>query len=125
MNSIELMGVYNADGGLVGELSYVLGRTFQGKHCELCDITHSPFRRKKAWDDFTSQLSIPFTLLHLNELTPELAVFVGQEAPVVIIRENMELSVLISAQEMARCGGQVSAFADLVNRNLDARWAGR
>ena len=33
-------GVYHADGGIMGELRYVIGAVFQGNHCSLCDITH-------------------------------------------------------------------------------------
>jgi hypothetical protein len=120
MNSVELIGVYNADGGVVGELSYILGKTFQGKHCELCDITHSPFRRKKSWDEFVGGLAYPFELLHLNELSKELSVFVGEDAPMVILSQNGELSVLLSGTEMATCKGDVTKFAQLVGNRLTA-----
>jgi hypothetical protein len=120
MNSTELIGVYNADGGLVGELSYIVGKTFQGKHCELCDITHSPFRRKKSWDEFVNELAYPFELLHLNELPEELTAFVGEDAPMVILRQKGELSVLLSGTEMATCKGDVTQFAQLVRHRLAA-----
>ena len=37
----SIWGVYHADGGLLGELRYVMGVAFRGEHCSLCDITHS------------------------------------------------------------------------------------
>ena len=46
----ELIGVYHADGGPIGEARYVLGRMLGTAHCGLCDITHSPVRRKPEWD---------------------------------------------------------------------------
>ena len=120
MNSTELIGVYNADGGLVGELSYIVGRTFQGKHCELCDITHSPFRRKKSWGEFVGGLGYPFESFHLNELSAELRSFVGDQAPVVVVRQHGELSVLLTGAEMATCKGDVTRFAQLIGRRLAA-----
>ena len=33
------MGVYDADGGLLGELAYLTGRILGIAHCALCDIT--------------------------------------------------------------------------------------
>jgi hypothetical protein len=120
MNSTELIGVYNADGGIVGELSYILGKTFQGKHCELCDITHSPFRRKKSWDEFVNGLAYPFELFHLNELSDELRSFVGDQAPLVILRREAELSVLLTGTEMATCNGDVPQFAQLMSSRLAA-----
>lgn len=120
MNAVELIGVYNADGGLVGELSYIVGKTFQGKHCELCDITHSPFRRKKSWDEFVGGLGYPFELFHLNELSAELRSFVGEQAPLVILRREGELSVLLTVQDMAACEGEVAEFAQLITTRLAA-----
>jgi hypothetical protein len=43
----ELLGVYDADGGVRGELAYVWGRWRGGVHCSLCDITHTTWRRKQ------------------------------------------------------------------------------
>ena len=44
----RLVGVYNANGGIVGELSYVLGKVKGSAHCALCDISHGKsFRAKK------------------------------------------------------------------------------
>ncbi|GIR81110.1 MAG: hypothetical protein CM15mP82_6620 [Methanobacteriota archaeon] len=34
-------GVYHADGGIMGELRYVIRSLFQGNHCSLCDIPTS------------------------------------------------------------------------------------
>lgn len=121
MSSIELIGVYNADGGLVGELSYIIGKTFQGKHCELCDITHSPFRRKKSWDEFVDGLGYPFELLHLNELSAELRSFVGDQAPMVILRREGELSVLLTGKDMAVCAGDVTKFNLLLRKALSSQ----
>ena len=47
----EIVGVYHADGGVMGELRYILGKARGTAHCALCDITHSTVRRKAAWDD--------------------------------------------------------------------------
>jgi hypothetical protein len=86
----------------------------------LCDITHSPFRRKKSWDEFVGGLAYPFELLHLNELSKELSVFVGEDAPMVILSQNGELSVLLSGTEMATCKGDVTKFGKLISSRLAA-----
>ena len=39
---------YHADGGPIGEVRYIIGKLLGTAHCALCDITHSPFRRKAA-----------------------------------------------------------------------------
>lgn len=69
----EFIGVYHADGGLRGEVRYVVGHLLGRTECALCDITHSPIRRKKQWDGFVADLGVPFRLLHLNEMPPDVA----------------------------------------------------
>lgn len=45
---VRYTGIYNADGGLVGEVRYVVGHLLGTAECALCDITHSPVRRKRV-----------------------------------------------------------------------------
>ena len=52
----ELVGVYDADGGLRGEAAYLWGRLRGTTHCGLCDITHSSVRRKASWDRMVASL---------------------------------------------------------------------
>ena len=103
MTFTRLVGVYRADGGVRGELRYLAGHYLHGQICSLCDITHSPFRRKAAWDAGVAELGIPFDLLHLNELEPGLADVRGRRrrhgdrrAPTgrVTLLDNSELTAL-------------------------------
>ena len=106
---IRLIGVYAADGGLRGELSYVAGRYLKGRHCELCDITHSPIRRRKAWDEFTSSLSVPFDLVHRNERDELiLAATAGAEPCVVAKTLPGSIHLVMPSTTLA----QVSSVAD-------------
>ena len=49
MRPVTLWGVYHANGGLVGELTYVIGKLRGTAHCGLCDITHGSVRVKPGW----------------------------------------------------------------------------
>jgi hypothetical protein len=81
---VRYLGVYDADGGLAGELRYVIGHLLGTAACSLCDITHSPVRRRPAWDRMVASLGIPFDLRHRNELTStEQAGVVGMGLPLV------------------------------------------
>lgn len=64
----RLVGVYDADGGLLGEAAYVWGKIRGTRHCALCDLTHGLVRRKPEWDQMVADLGIPMDLWHLNEL---------------------------------------------------------
>jgi hypothetical protein len=44
----KLVGIYNANGAVVGELQYVFGTLTGQTQCALCDITHGAFKGKPA-----------------------------------------------------------------------------
>lgn len=107
----ELIGVYHADGGLAGEAKYVVGHLLGRVHCSLCDITHSPIRRKKSWDALVARLPVPFRLYHLNEMPADVAAVVAHAgSPIVLARDDSGLRVLLSAEELEEMDGSVTAF---------------
>ena len=80
----RLIGVYKADGGLLGEISYFLGHLVGVKECSLCDITHSQVMKKRAFKAFESSLQekhgLQMRLVHMNERSEaELAASKGRE----------------------------------------------
>jgi len=77
MSITSYSAVHNADGGLAGEARYVLGHIFGRTECGLCDITHSPLRRKPEWDRMLERSAVPIHVLHRNEVAPALAVLLG------------------------------------------------
>ena len=65
----------------------MIGKLMGTAHCALCDITHSPIRRKPAWDRMVAAIGVPFELLHLNEMPPAIAAATALHgSPVVIAR---------------------------------------
>jgi hypothetical protein len=117
----ELIGVYDADAGLLGEAAYVWGRLRGTRHCALCDITHSPLRRKPAWDAFVARLETRFVLLHLNELPDDVAAVVRETgAPVVLARTDHELVPVVTAAELEQTGGSVGLFEQTLGDRLAA-----
>lgn len=108
----EYIGVYHADGGLAGELRYVAGHLLGRTSCALCDITHSPIRRKKQWDAFVAGLDAPFRLYHRNEMPDDVAAVVALAgSPVVLSRSRDGLEVVLTAEQLDTLGGSVDAFA--------------
>jgi len=115
----RLIGVYRANGGLRGEFRYLIGHYLRGESCSLCDITHSPLRRKAEWDEHVAALGAPFELLHLNELTAPLAAFVGDRAACVVAEMPEGFELLIGNDELAQLDGSVSGFFDLLRERLE------
>lgn len=116
----SLVGVYHADGGPIGEAKYVVGKLLGTAHCALCDITHSPVRRKPAWDRMVAQLGIPFALVHLNEMDADVSAATARHgSPVVLARlsDGTVAPVLLPA-DLDRLGGSVEAFAAALQNAL-------
>ena len=116
----EVVGVYDADGGLLGEAAYVWGKVRGTRHCGLCDITHSALRRKREWDRMVASLPVRVRLLHLNELDDDLRAAVATtRAPVVLARDGGGWRELVTAHELDAMDGSVSDFEVAVRRRLE------
>lgn len=120
----RLVGVYDADGGLRGELAYLAGK-IAGRHCALCDITHSPVRRRREWDAYVGSLPVAFDVVHRNERTPALAeATAGREACVVAECDDGSIAFLLDNDALA-AARDVAGVAAAVQRGVDAaglRW---
>ena len=121
----ELVGVYDARGGLRGEAAYVWGRLRSTTHCGLCDITHSWVRRKASWDRMVASLPVPVRLLHLNELDDELGRAVAEAgAPLVLGCDEDGWRVLVGAAELDAMAGSVDALGAELRRQLQLSGTG-
>jgi hypothetical protein len=119
-----LIGIYKADGGLIGEVSYFLGHLIGVRECSLCDITHSPLMKKRAFKEFEARLAatrgIEIRLVHMNERTEaELAASNGREPCVLLEYEDGSISMFLDYEELKAAGGRVSSFEKLVESRLN------
>ncbi len=117
-----LVGVYHADGGPIGEARYVLGRILGTAHCGLCDITHSPVRRKPAWDRMVAHVGVQFDLLHLNEMPADVAAATATHgSPAVLARlRDGSLHLALDAAALDAARGSVEVFAAALRQALAA-----
>jgi hypothetical protein len=121
----RLIGVYDADGGLRGELAYLAGK-FAGRHCSLCDITHSPVRRRREWDAYVATLPIPFDVVHRNERSRVLEEATeGREACVVAECDDGSIVLLLGNADLERAN-DVPGLARAIDAAMSAsglQWA--
>lgn len=105
-------GIYNADGGLSGEIRYLFGHLFGSAECVLCDITHSLVRRKPEWDRMVARIGVPVVVLHRNELDAHLQAAVRDVTLPVIVahRSDGSAHVVLTADQLAQLGGSVDEF---------------
>jgi hypothetical protein len=120
---MRLIGVYNANGGLAGELSYFFGHMLGRVECKLCDITHSTFSKRPQWkameERLRDELQIEFVLVHRNERTEaQRAASEGRE-PCILIEDNSgQLSMILDWTDLKLAKGSVSEFERAVRAKL-------
>ena len=118
----RIIGIYNADGGLRGEIAYVLGHMVGAVECALCDITHSPIRKKKAWKEMETRLAgegHDIVLRHRNETTDaEAQASVGREPCVLIEGDDGQLSMIMDWNDLSVADGSVQTFERILRSKL-------
>ena len=119
-----LIGVYNADGGILGELSYVLGHLIGVTSCSLCDISHSPLKKKASFKalerELLQQHGIAFKMIHRNERNArETKASEGREPCVLLEHNDESISMFLDSAELKTLGGKVASFEKLIYSRLD------
>jgi hypothetical protein len=111
----RLIGVYDADGTLRGELSYWIGARFGRVHCALCDITHGLVRERSAWRACRGELPAPFDTYHRDDQPDSVRAAAAGAAPVVVAETtDGSLHVLLDAAAIERCDGSPDALVAAV-----------
>ena len=116
VNMDTLYGVYNADGGIMGELAYLWGKIRGTAHCALCDITHRGVSKKKQWKEYEERIRVPIELLHINEQEEALAQFTEGKTPCVVGDYSGELKMVMNAEDLEECGKSVEKFESFISK---------
>ncbi|WP_410812359.1 hypothetical protein [Micromonospora sp. 067-2] len=114
-----LVGVYHADGGLRGELAYLIGKARGTAECALCDVTHHAAGRKREWRALAGQLDVPFDLVHLNERGPDIRAASDGRTPCVLARTDGGVVTVLGPAELAALDGSVARFAVQLRAAID------
>ena len=118
----KLIGVYNANGGFVGELAYFFGHLIGIRDCKLCDVTHSPVKKKSAWKEFEKRIledGYEFVLVHKNERTEaQIEASGGREPCVLIEYEDGSLSMILDWNDLKAAKGDVVSFEKILKSKL-------
>jgi hypothetical protein len=102
----RLIGVYDADGTILGELSYFLRARVGRAHCALCDITHGRVRERSDWRTERDRLPVPFTTFHRDDQPAAIRAAASSAAPVVLAEMTEgTLVVMVGPDELEACGG--------------------
>jgi hypothetical protein len=121
----RLIGVYDADGTVLGELSYFLRARMGRAHCALCDITHGRVRERDDWRTARDRLPVPFTTFHRDDQPAAIRAAAGGVAPVVLAETADGLVVVAGPDELGACKGspeQLVAAVQSAMATHDLTW---
>ncbi len=116
--SARLVGVFDADGGVAGELRYVVGKLLRQTECALCDVTHgwSP-TGKPGWRACAAALPLPIELLHRNEASRAVLAAAGR-LPAIVLDEDGTARLLVGREAIAACRGEPETLAAVIQAEL-------
>jgi hypothetical protein len=117
-NTTELVGVYDADSTLLGEISYWVGARFGITHCSLCELTHALLTQKSEWKQCAESLAIPFRLFHRDDAPDDVLVVLAGQFPAVLQRTTEGVTVILTKEELERFKGRTSDFAQWITDYL-------
>lgn len=123
---VRLVGVYDADSTLRGELSYWVGARLGRRHCSLCDITHGSVRRRPEWKTCQAGLPVPFDTFHRNDQPDPVRAAANGQAPVVVAETDAGHVVLLAAGELDACNGSIDLLVEAIEQSaerLGLTWA--
>ena len=121
MATIErLIGVYDADGTLRGEVAYWISARLGRRHCSLCDITHGTFTEKSTWRRCRSSLPVPFDTYHRDDQPDDVRRASGDTAPVVVAKTSEGFVLLLDDARISSVDSDPSRLVALISEAVEA-----
>jgi hypothetical protein len=120
----RLTFVYDADGTLRGEVTYVVGHLLGRLECAMCDISHSPLGRRKTWIAWVNRLAshgIEIETLHRNDLATthyaELGACIAGRFPCATATgADGSHQFVLGKDELESCSGKLEPLIDLLEK---------
>lgn len=115
----RLVGVYDADGTALGELSYFAKARLGRAHCSLCDITHGLVRERADWRRARDQLPVEFVTFHRNDQPAEVRAVTAGHLPAVVAETSDGVVLLLDGDALHECAGDPEALTTRLRAGLD------
>ena len=114
--SVSLVGIYDADGTLSGEVRYAIGKLLGRGKCALCDITHgwNPMG-SRSWKQACAASDVEVELIHRNNATAE-QLTATSGLPAILRRRDGQWREAMTASEIAQYVGNPEAFLERLGR---------
>ena len=117
---VRLIGVYDADGTLRGELAYLVSARLGRAHCALCDITHGTVRPRPEWQRCVDGLPVPFDTYHRDDQPDAVRAATGDTKPVVVAESGAGIVILVGPSELDACAGSIDELVAAIERGAES-----
>ena len=116
---VRLVGVYDADSTLRGELTYWVGARLGRRHCSLCEITHGSVRQRPEWKACQAGLPVSFNTFHRDDQPDEIRTAAGGRAPVVVAETDSGHVLLLGPRDLDACDGSIDRLVAAIEQSAD------
>jgi hypothetical protein len=114
---LRLVGVYDANGTVRGELAYWVGARLGRRHCSLCEITHGSVRPRPEWKACRAALPVRFDTFHRNDQPDAIRAASGGKAPVVIAETDSGHVPLLDPGDLEACQGSIDRLVAAIEQS--------
>jgi hypothetical protein len=114
----RLVGVYDADSTLRGELAYWVGSRLGRRHCSLCDISHGSVRQRPEWKACQAGFPVPFDTFHRNDQPDKIRAAADGQAPVVVAETAAGHELLLAPDDLDACDGSIDRLVDAIEQSV-------
>jgi hypothetical protein len=114
----RLIGVYDADGSVLGELSYFVRARFGAAHCALCDITHGRVRERADWKVCRDELPVVFDTFHRDDQPADVRAAISGLPAVAAQLDDGRTVELLGRSALEECAGSPGLLVDAIDAAL-------
>ena len=117
---MKVVGIYNAKGTLLGELSYAIKKLAGRADCALCDITHgwNPWG-KPEWNTAYRHCKLDLEMLHIEDSTPEQHRAAG-DLPAILKATPQGWACVMNSTEIAEWKGNPTGLLQSIEERLQS-----
>lgn len=113
---VRLVGVYDADSTLRGEVSYWVGARLGRRHCSLCEITHGSVRERPGWKACRAGLPVPFATYHRNDQPNAIRAAANGIAPAIVVETDTTTVLLLTPADLDACSGSIDQLVNAIEQ---------
>ena len=113
---VKFIGVYDADGTVVGEVRYMVGKLFGTTSCALCDLTHgTKIRGRDDYKTCAASLPVPVELFHRNDQPEFIRTLTNGKLPcIIVVREDGSFAMAVEREALEACNKDVDKLGTLL-----------